>query len=165
MLLQRTTTQKLWSWIELQMSLKGRGQGVDLGTSTLSLTRSIFFSFFGLALPYDPLNLFPFFVLLSPRPHSTGALIIPTADLAGGRLRAGRCAPIARLATAAHHCIIAIAATLSPSRQEESKRRMWLNLGLSPWSFTTDRIGPIKAHLNYQHECRRGDEVGFVGMK
>ncbi|QHO17342.1 Putative ovule protein [Arachis hypogaea] len=54
------------------MSLKGRGQGVDLGTSTLSLIRSIIFSFFGLALPYDPLNLFPFFVFLSPRPHTVG---------------------------------------------------------------------------------------------
>lgn len=54
------------------MSLKGRGQGVDLGTSTLSFMRSIIFSFFGRALPYDPLNLFPFFVFLSPRPHNWG---------------------------------------------------------------------------------------------
>jgi hypothetical protein len=54
------------------MSLKGSGHGVDLGTSTLSLMRSIFFSFLGLAFPYDPLNLFPFFVFLSPRPHTIG---------------------------------------------------------------------------------------------
>ena len=55
------------------MSLKGRGQGVDLGTSTLSLIRSIICSLFGRDFPYDPLNLFPFFVFLSPRPHTIGA--------------------------------------------------------------------------------------------
>ncbi|MED6179703.1 hypothetical protein PIB30_003027 [Stylosanthes scabra] len=60
-----------------QMSLKGRGQGVDLGTSNLSLMRSIIFSFFGLAFPYDPLNLFPFFVFLSPRPHTAGKTPFP----------------------------------------------------------------------------------------
>jgi hypothetical protein len=55
------------------MSLKGRGQGVDLGTSTLSFMRSIICSLFGRDFPYDPLNLFPFFVFLSPRPHNIGA--------------------------------------------------------------------------------------------
>ncbi|KAL1833789.1 hypothetical protein ACET3Z_003440 [Daucus carota] len=54
------------------MSLKGSGQGVDLGTSTLSLILSIFFSFLGLEFPYDPLNLFPLFVFLSPLPHTSG---------------------------------------------------------------------------------------------
>ncbi|CAH9073026.1 unnamed protein product [Cuscuta epithymum] len=61
------------------MSLKGRGHGVDLGTSNLSLMRSIFFSFLGLEFPNDPLNRFPFFVFLSPRPHRTGAS--PIADV------------------------------------------------------------------------------------
>lgn len=65
-----------------QMSLKGRGQGVDLGTSTLSFMRSIIFSFFGRALPYDPLNLFPFFVFLSPRPHNWGAAAAAAAPSA-----------------------------------------------------------------------------------
>jgi hypothetical protein len=35
--------------------------------------RSIICSLFGRDLPYDPLNLFPFFVFLSPRPHNIGA--------------------------------------------------------------------------------------------
>lgn len=86
------------------MSLKGRGQGVDLGTSTLSLIRSIFFSFFGLEFPYDPLNLFPFLVFLSPRPHRIGAATPPPADV-----RAGLWVIITRLAIAPHHCIIVIA--------------------------------------------------------
>ncbi|KAK8938081.1 hypothetical protein KSP40_PGU003143 [Platanthera guangdongensis] len=51
------------------MNLKGRGRGVDLGTLILSLIRSIFFSFFGLELPNDPLKRFPRFVFLSPRPQ------------------------------------------------------------------------------------------------
>lgn len=54
------------------MSLKGSGQGVDLGTSTLSLILSIFFSFLGLEFPKEPLNLFPLFVFLSPLPHNSG---------------------------------------------------------------------------------------------
>ncbi|KAI3441263.1 uncharacterized protein J3R85_002528, partial [Psidium guajava] len=101
------------------MSLKGSGQGVDLGTSTLSLIRSIFFSFFGLAFPYDPLNLFPFFVLLSPLPHRTGnGGGAPVEGGEGsedddseeiGEARDGRFAiVVARLATAPNNCIIAI---------------------------------------------------------
>ena len=88
------------------MSLKGRGQGVDLGTSTLSLIRSIFFSFLGLAFPYDPLNLFPFFVFLSPLPQRIGAPAATPFDEAD--VRGGRCVIITLLATAPHHCIIAI---------------------------------------------------------
>lgn len=64
------------------MSLKGRGQGVDLGTSTLSLMRCIIFSFLGLEFPYDPLNLFPFLVFLSPLPNRTGNCI-PAIDITG----------------------------------------------------------------------------------
>ncbi|KAK3412601.1 hypothetical protein EUGRSUZ_I01330 [Eucalyptus grandis] len=107
------------------MSLKGRGQGVDLGTSTLSLMRSIFFSFFGRAFPYDPLNLFPFFVRLSPLPHRTGsggAAPAADGDAGGseaadddsveiGEVRGGRLAiatAAARLAAAPNICIIAI---------------------------------------------------------
>ncbi|GFY94962.1 hypothetical protein Acr_10g0003470 [Actinidia rufa] len=112
------------------MSLKGRGQGVDLGTSTLSLMRSIFFSFFGLALPYDPLNLFPLFVFLSPRPHTIGnpvAAASGNSDVNAGdevaadedgdengdeedsdEIAAVRSAIITLLATAPHHCNIAI---------------------------------------------------------
>jgi hypothetical protein len=99
------------------MSLKGSGQGVDLGTSTLSLMRSIFFSFLGLAFPYDPLNLFPFFVFLSPRPHTIGTTPPPIDDDVGvvSELEAGRCVIITRLATAPHHCIIAILFALSAS--------------------------------------------------
>ena len=103
------------------MSLKGRGQGVDLGTSTRSLIRSIFFSFLGLEFPYDPLNLFPFLVFLSPRPHTIGT---PTPDPDpdidddedGAReLEGGLCVIITRLASAPHHCIIAIFFALKAS--------------------------------------------------
>lgn len=88
------------------MSLKGRGQGVDLGTSTLSLMRSIFFSFFGLELPYDPLNLFPFFVLLSPRPHRIGTANADDGVDDNDEKVAVRSIVIALLATAPHNCII-----------------------------------------------------------
>lgn len=89
-----------------QISLKGRGQGVELGTSILSLIRCIFFSFFGLAFPYEPLNLFPFFVFLSPRPQRIGTSPSTTID----DVREGdrRSAAITPLATAPHHCAIAI---------------------------------------------------------
>lgn len=87
------------------MSLKGRGQGVDLGTSTLSLIRSIIFSFFGLDFPYDPLNLFPFFVFLSPLPQRIGASTPATAAAGDGRYGRGFAANT-RLATAPHHCIV-----------------------------------------------------------
>lgn len=87
--------------------------------------RSIFFSFFGLAFPYDPLNLFPFFVLLSPLPHRTGngggAPIDDEEEEEEegseadddseeiGEARGGRFAiAAARLATAPNNCIIAI---------------------------------------------------------
>ena len=53
---------------------------MDLGTSTLSLILSIFFSFFGLALPYVPLNLFPLFVFLSPLPQRFGAIAAALLD-------------------------------------------------------------------------------------
>ena len=52
------------------MSLKGRGQGVELGTSTFSLNLWIISFFLGLEFPYEPLNRFPLFVLLSPLPHT-----------------------------------------------------------------------------------------------
>lgn len=99
------------------MSLKGRGQGVDLGTSTLSLIRSIIFSFFGLELPYDPLNLFPFFVLLSPRPQTIGA---PTdGEDEGSDENAADCFVVSTLlATAPHHCIIAISLLRSSSLEK-----------------------------------------------
>ena len=111
------------------MSLKGSGQGVDLGTSTLSLMRSIFFSFLGLAFPYDPLNLFPFFVFLSPRPHTIGTTPPPPPiddDVGVGvgvvsELEAGRCVIITRLATAPHHCIIAFLFALSASHFTHSE--------------------------------------------
>ena len=109
------------------MSLKGSGQGVDLGTSTLSLMRSIFFSFLGLAFPYDPLNLFPFFVFLSPRPHTIGTTPPPPPiddDVGVGvvsELEAGRCVIITRLTTVPHHCIIAILFALSASHFTHSK--------------------------------------------
>lgn len=86
------------------MSLKGRGQGVDLGTSTLSLILSIFFSFFGLALPYVPLNLFPLFVFLSPLPQRIGAISAPL-DIDDVENTADLWPAIALLATAPHHCI------------------------------------------------------------
>lgn len=95
------------------MSLKGRGQGVDLGTSTLSLMRSIFFSFLGLEFPYEPLNLFPFFVLLSPRPHRIGPNIAADGE-AGEDEYAIRCSIadiiiiFIPLAAVLHHCAIAI---------------------------------------------------------
>lgn len=101
------------------MSLKGRGQGVDLGTSTRSLIRSIFFSFLGLEFPYDPLNLFPFLVFLSPRPHTIGTPTPdPDIDDDGGGVReleGGLCVIITRLASAPHHCIIAIFFALKAS--------------------------------------------------
>ncbi|CAK9162037.1 unnamed protein product [Ilex paraguariensis] len=116
-----------------QMSLKGRGQGVDLGTSTLSLIRSIFFSYFGLAFPYEPLNLFPFFVFLSPRPHSTGT---PAADGGGGGGgddndesddMAIRCSVdiTILLAIAPYHCIIAILlfGSLNPRARDSQAQR------------------------------------------
>lgn len=94
------------------MSLKGSGHGVDLGTSTLSLMRSIFFSFLGLEFPYDPLNRFPFFVFLSPRPHRTGASTIADVLLVEDDSveNASRCsvAIIIRLAAVLHHCTTAI---------------------------------------------------------
>lgn len=92
------------------MSLKGRGQGVDLGTSTLSLMRSIFFSFLGLAFPYDPLNLFPFFVFLSPLPHRIGTPI--AADDEDATVDLSVIVVIILLAAAPHHCIIAISLLL-----------------------------------------------------
>lgn len=105
------------------MSLKGRGQGVDLGTSTRSLIRSIFFSFLGLEFPYEPLNLFPFLVFLSPRPHTIGTPTPdPDIDDDGGggggvrELEGGRCVIITRRASAPHHCIIAIFFALKASR-------------------------------------------------
>ncbi|VVA36882.1 PREDICTED: EUGRSUZ_I01330 [Prunus dulcis] len=113
------------------MSLKGRGQGVDLGTSTLSLMRSIFFSFFGRAFPYDPLNRFPFFVFLSPRPHTIGAPIelilaaAATAEEDGDEVvvKRARCSVIStRLATAPHHCIIAISPPNSLSTERCCER-------------------------------------------
>ncbi|MCD7446524.1 ndufb9, NADH-ubiquinone oxidoreductase [Datura stramonium] len=97
------------------MSLKGRGQGVDLGTSTLSLMRSIFFSFLGLEFPYESLNLLPFFVLLSPRPQRFGPPI--AADGAAEDEYAIRCsiaAIIILLAAVLHHCVIAISDVLAP---------------------------------------------------
>lgn len=94
------------------MSLKGRGQGVDLGTSILSFILSIFFSFFGLQFPYEPLNLFPFLVFLSPRPHSIAS---PGDDAAMDDAREEntiRCstADATLRAAALHHWIIAISA-------------------------------------------------------
>ncbi|OMP05967.1 hypothetical protein COLO4_08423 [Corchorus olitorius] len=89
------------------MSLKGRGQGVDLGTSTSSLIRSIIFSFLGLVFPYDPLNHFPFFVFLSPLPHRIGARIA-AVPLGEADVREGHWPVITLFATAPHHCIIAI---------------------------------------------------------
>lgn len=95
----------------LQMSLKGRGQGVDLGSSSLSLILSIIFCFFPLEFPYDPLNLFPFFVLLSPLPHTSIAAAagdneeeylaeqVSAADV--------RCVIIIRRVMELHHCIAA----------------------------------------------------------
>lgn len=82
------------------MSLKGRGQGVDLGTSTLSFIRSIICSLFGRDFPYDPLNRFPFFVFLSPRPHSIGAAAPEQAD--GVSIDV---ALINHLAATVHRCI------------------------------------------------------------
>ncbi|KAJ6765997.1 hypothetical protein OIU79_022048 [Salix purpurea] len=90
------------------MSLKGRGQGVDLGTSTLSLILSIFFSFFGLAFPNVPLNLFPFFVFLSPLPQRFGAIaVVPlVTEVSDGVENNADLRPTtALLATAPHHCI------------------------------------------------------------
>jgi hypothetical protein len=98
------------------MSLKGRGQGVDLGSSSLSLILSIIFCFFPLEFPYDPLNLFPFFVFLSPLPHKS---ISDTAGAAHAgdndeylaeQFRAAdvRCVIIIRRVIAPHHCIAAI---------------------------------------------------------
>lgn len=108
------------------MSLKGRGQGVELGTSIFSLIRCIFFSFFGLALPYEPLNIFPFFVFLSPRPQRIGAS--PSTAIDDVSEGDGRSAAITRLANAAHRCIIAIFCCLfckigsEPNCNEEGKR-------------------------------------------
>ena len=103
------------------MSLKGRGQGVDLGTSTRSLIRSIFFSFLGLEFPYDPLNLLPFLVFLSPRPHTIGSPT-PDPDIDDDdddddvrELEGGRGVTITRRASAPHHCIIAIFFALKAS--------------------------------------------------
>ena len=101
------------------MSLKGRGQGVDLGTSTRSLIRSIFFSFLGLEFPYDPLNLLPFLVFLSPRPHTIGTPT-PDPDIDDDdddvrELEGGRGVTITRRASAPHHCIIAIFFALKAS--------------------------------------------------
>lgn len=93
------------------MSLKGRGQGVDLGTSILSLILSIFFSFFGLLFPNEPLNLFPFFVFLSPRPHTTaspGGAAMDDAREENAIRRSA--ADTIRLAAALNDCIIAISA-------------------------------------------------------
>jgi hypothetical protein len=75
------------------MSLKGRGQGVERGTSTRSLMRSIFFSLFGRALPKEPLNRFPRLVFLSPRPQitaSASATTAPAGTSTGGRAGAMR---------------------------------------------------------------------------
>lgn len=102
--------------LQNQMSLKGRGQGVDLGTSTLSLMRSIFFSFLGLALPYDPLNIFPLFVLLSPRPHRIGDDAIDEEDNDDNDENNRRCSVAFSILLAAepHHCIFAISRFLKP---------------------------------------------------
>ncbi|GJM99333.1 hypothetical protein PR202_ga16423 [Eleusine coracana subsp. coracana] len=62
------------------MSLKGRGQGVERGTSTRSLMRSIFFSFFGRAFPKEPLNRFP----------ALRSLLVPAPARHGLRLRCYR---------------------------------------------------------------------------
>lgn len=109
------------------MSLKGRGQGVDLGTSTRSLIRSIFFSFLGLEFPYDPLNLFPFLVFLSPRPHTIGTPTPdPDIDDDGGggvrELEGGLCVIITRRASAPHHCIIVIFFALNASHFHSSSK-------------------------------------------
>lgn len=96
------------------MSLKGRGQGVDLGTSTLSLMRSIFFSFFGLEFPKDPLNRFPLFVFLSPRPHRIGVAsnaareLLAEIDSAENDIRRSAVAATIRLAAVLHQCAAAI---------------------------------------------------------
>lgn len=91
------------------INLKGRGHGVDLGTSILSLILSIFFSFLGLVFPYDPLNLFPLLVFLSPRPHRIGAAVGDVVDVARDE-NAARCstAAVIRLAAALHHRITLI---------------------------------------------------------
>lgn len=105
-----------------QMSLKGRGQGVDLGTSSLSLILSIIFCFFPLEFPYDPLNLFPFFVFLSPLPHKSISDATGAADANGvneeylaEQVNAAdvRCVIIIRRVIAPHHCIAAISVCLS----------------------------------------------------
>ncbi|CAA6656374.1 unnamed protein product [Spirodela intermedia] len=75
------------------MSLNGRGQGVDLGTSSLSLILSIFFFILGRALPNEPLKRFPLFVFLSPRPHVSGeATHSEEDDEAAGAALAGSAA-------------------------------------------------------------------------
>lgn len=112
------------------MSLKGRGQGVDLGTSTLSLIRSIIFSFLGLTFPYDPLNLFPFFVFLSPRPHTIGA-----ADGRASAAAAGRGDASTRLATAPHHCIVAIFCSFSLLFRWSDDERVNVAILTKPISF------------------------------
>ena len=148
------------------MSLKGSGQGVDLGTSTRSLIRSIFFSFLGLEFPYDPLNLLPFLVFLSPRPHTIGTPT-PDPDIDDDddvrELEGGRGVTITRRASAPHHCIIAIFFALKASRftvvvAQNSKPTMtpphsenetvgvalWAGLGLSLsyYFFIIDTKGP-----------------------
>lgn len=141
------------------MSLKGRGQGVDLGTSTLSLMRSIIFSFFGRALPYDPLNLFPFFVFLSPRPHNAGNAPPVEGDDAG--VRACLSAAMNHLAVAAtpHRCIIPVAIhllccllalrSMAPGYTLQQKAQsgkilftiLWAGLNFSPVLFKLKSLG------------------------
>uniref|UniRef100_M1A3V2 NADH dehydrogenase [ubiquinone] 1 beta subcomplex subunit 9 n=1 Tax=Solanum tuberosum TaxID=4113 RepID=M1A3V2_SOLTU len=64
--------------------------------------------YIGLEFPYESLNLFPFFVLLSPRPQRIGPPI--AADGAAEDEYDIRCSitVISLLATVLHHCVIAI---------------------------------------------------------
>ncbi|KAG6482439.1 hypothetical protein ZIOFF_059070 [Zingiber officinale] len=103
------------------MSLKGSGQGVDLGTSTRSLIRWIIVFRFPRAFPYEPLNRFPRFVFLSPRPHGTTAPASTDAPGKEAQVKepkeriAGCCTATRRIAVLASHSIAILGMTGSNS--------------------------------------------------
>lgn len=145
------------------MSLKGRGQGVDLGTSTLSLIRSIICSLFGRDFPYDPLNLFPFFVFLSPRPHTIGP-VTPPKEAQGVSVDAPlinhRAATVHRFITLAPPLAILFFAVCLLLSLWFTRTIQWQKLyGLGPLldKYTTPRlltIPPIFTTFRHGRNCR-----------
>ena len=94
--------------------LEGERPGSGPGNLKLVFNPLNHLLFLGLAFPYDPLNLFPLFVFLSPLPHTIGFGVedddAVEYDEVGSANRWW--VDIILLAIEPHHCIIAIFFTI-----------------------------------------------------